>query len=188
MKQLYESPLCLSSSFTDTLNFDTTVLAYWPAAAHRNHGNLLSPPLSSTSISSPLSPSLVIYTTSNLLRWRFSLSTHYGFTHTSIPYRYLSLSAEPIEAVSRGLNLSVEPSHRDRSGTTDTMSIEIVPLSRADIPGAVECVQKAFADDPYFRWAFDDPAKVRDVPHATHPRARGDRPEQRNDIVTCICR
>ncbi|KAJ5610683.1 Acyl-CoA N-acyltransferase [Penicillium lagena] len=39
------------------------------------------------------------------------------------------------------------------------MSIEIVPLARADIPGAVECVQKAFADDPYFRWAFDDPSK-----------------------------
>lgn len=40
------------------------------------------------------------------------------------------------------------------------MSIEITPLAQADIPGAVECVQQAFADDPYFRWAFDDPSKV----------------------------
>ncbi|CAG7990487.1 unnamed protein product [Penicillium salamii] len=39
------------------------------------------------------------------------------------------------------------------------MSIEITPLAQADIPGAVECVQQAFADDPYFRWAFDDPSK-----------------------------
>lgn len=43
------------------------------------------------------------------------------------------------------------------------MSIEIVPLALADIPGAVECVQQAFSDDPYFRWAFDDPSKVRDI-------------------------
>ncbi|KAJ5579737.1 Acyl-CoA N-acyltransferase [Penicillium hispanicum] len=39
------------------------------------------------------------------------------------------------------------------------MSIEIVPLAKADIPGAVDCVQKAFADDPWFQWAFDDPSK-----------------------------
>ncbi|KAJ5090883.1 Acyl-CoA N-acyltransferase [Penicillium argentinense] len=39
------------------------------------------------------------------------------------------------------------------------MAIEIVPLAKADIPGAVECVQKAFSDDPYFRWAFNDPSK-----------------------------
>lgn len=41
------------------------------------------------------------------------------------------------------------------------MSIEILPLAEADIPGAVDCLQRAFADDPYFRWAFDDPSKVR---------------------------
>lgn len=49
------------------------------------------------------------------------------------------------------------------------MSIEIVPLSRVEIPEAVECVQRAFADDPYFRWAFNDPAKVRDT--SSHPGA-----------------
>lgn len=106
---------------------------------------------------------LVIYTTSSLLRWRFSLSIHYCSIRTSTPYRYPSLSAEPIEAVSRNLNLPVEPSDRDCSSIAATMSIEIVPLSRTDIPDAVECVQRAFADDPYFRWAFDDPTKVRNV-------------------------
>jgi len=40
------------------------------------------------------------------------------------------------------------------------MSIEIVPLAKADIAGVVDCVQSTFADDPFFRWAFDA-AKVR---------------------------
>ncbi|RAL09777.1 GNAT family N-acetyltransferase [Aspergillus homomorphus CBS 101889] len=35
------------------------------------------------------------------------------------------------------------------------MAIEIHPLTKADISEAVECVQKAFADDPYFRWIFN---------------------------------
>lgn len=39
------------------------------------------------------------------------------------------------------------------------MAIEIVPLTKADIPAAVECVQNAFSDDPFFRWAFNDPSK-----------------------------
>ena len=40
------------------------------------------------------------------------------------------------------------------------MSVDIVPLCKADIPGAVECIQQSFADDPFFIWAFDDPSKV----------------------------
>lgn len=40
------------------------------------------------------------------------------------------------------------------------MSVEIVPLTKGDIPGAVECIQQAFADDPYYRWIFNDPSKV----------------------------
>lgn len=35
------------------------------------------------------------------------------------------------------------------------MTIEISPLTTADIPEAVEVIQQAFADDPYFKWAFD---------------------------------
>lgn len=36
-----------------------------------------------------------------------------------------------------------------------TMTIQIVPLTESDIPGAVECIQQAFADDPYYHWVFD---------------------------------
>lgn len=35
------------------------------------------------------------------------------------------------------------------------MAIEVVPLTEADIPGAIEVIQRAFADDPYFKWVFD---------------------------------
>ncbi|KAF7594686.1 hypothetical protein BBP40_008579 [Aspergillus hancockii] len=35
------------------------------------------------------------------------------------------------------------------------MAVEVVPLTEADIPGAIEVIQKAFADDPYFQWVFD---------------------------------
>jgi hypothetical protein len=37
------------------------------------------------------------------------------------------------------------------------MAIEVVPLTEADIPGAIEVIQQAFADDPYFKWVFDAP-------------------------------
>jgi hypothetical protein len=40
------------------------------------------------------------------------------------------------------------------------MAIDILPLTKPDIPEAVVCIQKAFADDPYFRWVFNDPSKV----------------------------
>ncbi|KAJ9602954.1 hypothetical protein H2200_012734 [Cladophialophora chaetospira] len=35
------------------------------------------------------------------------------------------------------------------------MAIEIKPITAGDIPSAVECIQQAFADDPYHLWAFD---------------------------------
>ena len=35
------------------------------------------------------------------------------------------------------------------------MGIEILPITAGDIPSAVECIQQAFADDPYYLWAFD---------------------------------
>ncbi|KAE8354543.1 acyl-CoA N-acyltransferase [Aspergillus coremiiformis] len=38
------------------------------------------------------------------------------------------------------------------------MAVQIVPMIKQDIPEAVECVQTAFADDPYFHWAFDSSA------------------------------
>lgn len=36
------------------------------------------------------------------------------------------------------------------------MAIEIAPLTEAGIPGAIEVIQQAFADDPYFKWVFDE--------------------------------
>ncbi|BDD59701.1 hypothetical protein MAP00_004894 [Monascus purpureus] len=35
------------------------------------------------------------------------------------------------------------------------MAIQVVPLSEADIPGAIEVIQRAFESDPYFLWVFD---------------------------------
>lgn len=35
------------------------------------------------------------------------------------------------------------------------MAVEVVPLTEADIPGAIQVIQQAFADDPYFKWVFD---------------------------------
>ncbi|CAG7932810.1 unnamed protein product [Penicillium olsonii] len=35
------------------------------------------------------------------------------------------------------------------------MAIKVVDLTEADIPGAIEVIQQAFADDPYFKWVFD---------------------------------
>ncbi|KAJ5507948.1 N-acetyltransferase [Penicillium freii] len=35
------------------------------------------------------------------------------------------------------------------------MAVEVVPLTEANIPGAIEVIQQAFADDPYFKWVFD---------------------------------
>ena len=35
------------------------------------------------------------------------------------------------------------------------MALQIVPMTKQDIPEAVECVQTAFAEDPYFHWLFD---------------------------------
>ncbi|KAI4144293.1 MAG: hypothetical protein LQ340_006709 [Diploschistes diacapsis] len=34
-------------------------------------------------------------------------------------------------------------------------SISIASLTEADIPGAIECIQLAFSDDPYNNWVFD---------------------------------
>lgn len=35
------------------------------------------------------------------------------------------------------------------------MPIEVTPITEADIPGAVTCIQRAFEDDPYNNWVFD---------------------------------
>ncbi|KAL5342293.1 acyl-CoA N-acyltransferase [Aspergillus crustosus] len=36
------------------------------------------------------------------------------------------------------------------------MTITVHPLTKADIPEAIDIIQQAFAEDPYFRWVFDE--------------------------------
>ena len=40
------------------------------------------------------------------------------------------------------------------------MPIEISLITEADIPGAIDAIQKAFADDPYNLWVYNDRTKV----------------------------
>lgn len=44
------------------------------------------------------------------------------------------------------------------------MAVRIEPLKMEHIPGAVECIQVAFAGDPYFSFVFNDPSKVCCIP------------------------
>jgi hypothetical protein len=41
------------------------------------------------------------------------------------------------------------------------MSIKVSTIQEADIVGAIDCIQQAFAEDPYAKWVFDDSVKVR---------------------------
>ncbi|KAL4951677.1 acetyltransferase, GNAT family [Aspergillus filifer] len=36
------------------------------------------------------------------------------------------------------------------------MPITVRPLTKPDIPAAIDIIQRAFADDPYFQWVFDE--------------------------------
>jgi hypothetical protein len=42
------------------------------------------------------------------------------------------------------------------------MPISISPLSLEDITGAVDAIQKAFSEDPYNLWVYNDRSKVSD--------------------------
>jgi hypothetical protein len=55
------------------------------------------------------------------------------------------------------------------------MAVEVVPLTEADIPGAIEVIQRAFADDPYFKWVFDS-SKVRSMLRNSYQRRKRDTP------------
>lgn len=41
------------------------------------------------------------------------------------------------------------------------MAIQVMRLAEADIPGAIDTIQQAFADDPYNLWVYNDRKKVR---------------------------
>ena len=40
------------------------------------------------------------------------------------------------------------------------MPVVVTPLKEADISGAIDCIQAAFAEDPYNRWVFNDRSAV----------------------------
>ncbi|KAF2742048.1 acetyltransferas-like protein, partial [Sporormia fimetaria CBS 119925] len=44
------------------------------------------------------------------------------------------------------------------------MPIQITPMTEADIPGAIDTIQQAFADDPYNNWIYPDRSKARPIP------------------------
>lgn len=48
---------------------------------------------------------------------------------------------------------------------TIKMPVEITRMVESDIDGAVDCIQKAFAEDPYFAWVF--PENVRGYEHSS---------------------
>jgi hypothetical protein len=41
------------------------------------------------------------------------------------------------------------------------MSIQVLRMTEADIDGAIDTIQQAFADDPYNNWVYPDRSKVR---------------------------
>lgn len=47
------------------------------------------------------------------------------------------------------------------------MPIEVTRMTEADIDGAIDTIQQAFADDPYNLWVYPDRSKVPHFPH--HP-------------------
>jgi hypothetical protein len=48
------------------------------------------------------------------------------------------------------------------------MPVSIFPLREADIPGAIDAIQQAFASDPYNLWVFNDREKVSYCSHFRH--------------------
>ncbi|KAL4795182.1 acyl-CoA N-acyltransferase [Aspergillus venezuelensis] len=69
-----------------------------------------------------------------------------------------------LEATSEGYPLYVKSGWRalerveidyERWGGVANMAIQILPLTKPDIPNAVECIQTVFADDPFFQYMFD---------------------------------
>ena len=43
----------------------------------------------------------------------------------------------------------------------DLTELEVSRMTAGDIDGAIETIQKAFAEDPYNNWIYDDRSKVR---------------------------
>ena len=48
------------------------------------------------------------------------------------------------------------------------MPIEVTRMTEADIDGAIDTIQQAFADDPYNKWVYPDRSKVRPALPSPH--------------------
>jgi hypothetical protein len=40
------------------------------------------------------------------------------------------------------------------------MALQVTLMTEADIDGAIDTIQQAFAEDPYNKWIYDDRSKV----------------------------
>jgi hypothetical protein len=47
------------------------------------------------------------------------------------------------------------------------MPIQVTRMTEADIDGAIDTIQQAFAEDPYNKWIYPDRSKVRRSPEHT---------------------
>ncbi|KAL4888718.1 thioesterase-like superfamily-domain-containing protein [Aspergillus ambiguus] len=69
--------------------------------------------------------------------------------------RLMATSYQDVLLVSGDFHLESSQSTQAHHIAFVVMAVEVVPLTEADIPGAIEVIQQAFADDPYFKWVFD---------------------------------
>jgi hypothetical protein len=53
------------------------------------------------------------------------------------------------------------------------MTIEVTRMTEADIDGAIDTIQQAFADDPYNNWVYPDRSKVCDFCLRPNPACYG---------------
>jgi hypothetical protein len=52
------------------------------------------------------------------------------------------------------------------------MPIQVTRMTEADIDGAIDTIQQAFADDPYNQWIYPDRSKVRSLSTPTPQHSR----------------
>jgi hypothetical protein len=49
------------------------------------------------------------------------------------------------------------------------MALQVSLMTPADIDGAIDTIQQAFAEDPYNKWIYNDRSKVRPLAKTNHP-------------------
>jgi hypothetical protein len=72
----------------------------------------------------------------------------------------LTLSSKHRERPALRRTKYAHPATRLPSNLNITMPIEVSRMTEADIDGAIDTIQQAFAEDPYNNWVFPDREKV----------------------------